>query len=253
MSDVVMQNLISDVFWFALMLTVIGFFRREIKNLMNSLGSFKVAGASFELKDSRATIESYVALTNIVTDILTDRENAIKFGTLLSNLNVHYLSQFALTYAKDVPEDPKQLELVTNIAWLISNRGDSESALKFYNAVLKQHPENLDILNLKAGALIANITPEALLECEGIMDKLVAARPKDAQYRNNRAIIKCKLGKLPDALTDLELAVDLGYWRQDPYMLRADDFDPIRTDPRFQALETKLAEILRPGSRPEIR
>jgi len=70
-SDVVIQSLVSDGFWLVLVIAVIAAFRNEIRNLLNSLGSFKIAGASFELKDTRTTIENYVLLTNIMVETLT--------------------------------------------------------------------------------------------------------------------------------------------------------------------------------------
>jgi tetratricopeptide (TPR) repeat protein len=242
MSDVVIQNLISDGFWLTLIVLVIVFFRLEIKNLMNSLGSFKVAGASFELKDSRSTIESYVVLTNIMVDILIQRDAAVEFGKLLSDLNVRQLSQFALTYAKEVPDDPKQLALVTNIAWIIRDR-DVDTALLFYDAVLKHRPGDRDILNLKAGTLNSSDDPVMILQAETIMDSMVAQRPKSALYRNNRAIIKAKLGKYEESVEDLEHAVDLGYWQGYPNMLDTQELAPLRSMPRFQALQMKLAQL----------
>ena len=79
MSDLVKQALVSDGFWLAIFLVSAVLFRKELRLLLSSLASFKVAGASFELRDKRMTLEYYAILTNILVEILSQRDSAEKF------------------------------------------------------------------------------------------------------------------------------------------------------------------------------
>ena len=239
-SDVVIQRLVSDGFWLVLVIAVIAAFRNEIRNLLNSLGSFKIAGASFELKDTRTTIENYVLLTNIMVETLTQRDSAVKLGELLSSLNVRQLARFAIKYAEDVPEDAKQVELLTNIALIVGQRGEIDSAILFFDALLKQRPRDLDILNLKANVFSNSNSPAGSLQAERIQDDLVAERPMSGIYRFNRAITKTKLNKFDEAIADLDVAIDVDYWKRKPDFLHGPEFQPLHKLSQFQELEAKL-------------
>jgi len=247
-SDVVIQSLVSDLFWLILIVVVIASFRNEIRNLLNSLGSFKVAGASFELKDSRTTIENYVVLTNIMIEALTQRESAVKIGDLISDLSVRQLGRFAIKYAEDVPDDAKQVELLKNIALIVGRRGDADSAIVFYDAILKQRPRDLDLLNLKANALSDSTFPDYVRQAEQIEDDLVAARPMEGRYRFNRALTRARLGKFDGALEDLKVAVEMDYWKRRPDMLTLREFEPLRQNGSFEPLEAKVSERMRKDS-----
>src|SRR5271167_49273 len=101
MSDVVIQLLISDGFWLAIFLVSTVLFRTELRLLLSSLASFKVAGASFELRDKRTTLEYYAILTNILVEILRQREFADKFYDFLSENSARQLAKFIQQYQKE--------------------------------------------------------------------------------------------------------------------------------------------------------
>jgi tetratricopeptide (TPR) repeat protein len=241
-NEIVIQSLVSDGFWLILISLLVAVFHRQIGNLLDSLGSFKVAGASFELKDSRTTVESYVLLTNIVVEVLLNRRSAEKFGRLLSKPSLSQLAEFALKYAKDVPKDRKQLELSTNIAWIVADHGDAESALPFFDALLKERPHDTDVLNLKAIALSSAGSPEYLLEAERIQDELVRSRPGIPRFAYNRALTKARLEKFDDALADLERAFQSDYWKERPDMLDQRLFRPLRETDGYRRMKQQLAE-----------
>jgi hypothetical protein len=244
MSDVVVQSIASNIFWIIVCGTLVVTFREEIRNLLNSLGSFKVAGASFELKNSRATLEYHVVLTNIIVEILSRRDSAQKLIDLVSDTNVKQLARFAIKYSKDVPEDAKEIELLKNIAIIIGRRGSGHEALAFINALLKDAPHDNDILNLKANLLFETHDSEKQIEAERIRDLLVVERPYDPGYRFNRALSKAYLKKDDEALSDIEKAMDLGFWKNRATMLDAREFKTLTANPEFARLETKLSDIL---------
>jgi tetratricopeptide (TPR) repeat protein len=242
MNDLVIQSLVTNLFWLVLVVLIVASFRQELKNLLNSLGSFKIAGASFELKDSRASIEYYVVLTNIVVEILLDRESAQAFGGLISGTSVRQLSKFAIKYSKDVPEDVKQVELLKNVAMIIGRRGNIHDALSFLDALLKESPNDLDILNLKANLLTNARSQENYLLAEPIYDRLVKERPNNRVYRFNRALTKVALGKHAEAMVDLEVSVREGYWKRRKDMLQAPALAPLRLLPEFEDLQRFIQE-----------
>jgi tetratricopeptide (TPR) repeat protein len=239
-SEVVLQGLVSNAFWLILLVVIVVAFRVEIRNLLNSLGSFKVAGASFELKDSRSTIESYVLLTNIMMDVLCQRDTAVRMGDMLLDLHVRQLAQFAVKYAKEAPEDAKQITLLTNVAYIVGRRGETDSATQFFDSILRDRPNDLDILNLKAITLSDTNSPKYVEDAEAIQDELVRTRPREARYRFNRAITKARLGKFEDAIDDLDVAIDLKFFTRRKEMLEAPEFAQLRQLPRFEELKAKL-------------
>src|SRR2546421_10662707 len=109
-SDVVWQGIISDVFWLTIFLVAIIVFRRELRAVISSLASFKVAGASFELRDKRATLESYAILTDILVEILSQRDSAEKLSQFISDNSARQLAKFTLKYAREVPKEDKEIE-----------------------------------------------------------------------------------------------------------------------------------------------
>lgn len=244
MSDVVIQSIASNIFWIIVGGALVLTFKQEIRNLLNSLGSFKVAGASFELKDSKATLEYYVVLTNIIVEILSKRDSAQELTDLMSDTSVKQLARFAIKYSKEVPEDVREIELLKNIAIIIGRRGSGHEALSFLNALLKDAPHDNDILNLKANLLSDTDDSDKQIEAERIRDQLVIERPYDPGYRFNRALSKAYLKKDDDAIVDLEKAIDLGFWRKRPTMLESREFKTLKANPEFVRLEGKLSEAL---------
>src|SRR5437660_512872 len=148
-SDLVIQTIASNVFWLTIVVLAILLFRRPIASLLSSVASFKVAGATFELKDKKSTLEYYAILTNVLFEILSQRDSAEKLGGLLSNQSVQQLEKFSLKYAKDVATEDVDLELLKNVALIIGRRGQTAPALAFYDTLLKQRPDDRDLLNLK--------------------------------------------------------------------------------------------------------
>ena len=75
-SDLVWQGIINTAFWLTIFLVAVFAFRQRLSDLLDSLASFKIAGASFTLKDKRSTLESYAILTDIFVELLCNRDFA---------------------------------------------------------------------------------------------------------------------------------------------------------------------------------
>ncbi|CAM3911765.1 hypothetical protein [Rheinheimera salexigens] len=70
MTDVVLLQLMSSLFWLLVFGVIVFIFRREIRALFGSVASFKIAGSSFEFQDKKDTLQSYILLTEILIDML---------------------------------------------------------------------------------------------------------------------------------------------------------------------------------------
>ena len=213
-SDVVWQALITNGFWLAALLLVTTFFRRELRDLMGSVASLKVAGASFELKDKRATIESWAILTKIFVEILNQRGSAPHLAPYISNASARHLTRFALKYAKEAPDDDKDVDLLKSIAYLIGTKGNTPEALSIYETLLKKYPGDRDILNVQGALLINTGNEKYLSNAEKIFDDLVGRYPEVAMHWYNRGQCKSRLGKFDESLSDLSDAISRGYDRE---------------------------------------
>jgi tetratricopeptide (TPR) repeat protein len=106
---------------------------------------------------------------------------------------------------------------------------DLDFEITFYEAILEQAPNCLDVLM----ALSNNYTRRGLLEKGlGADQRLSQLRPQDPIIRYNLACSYSLLGQCDDALDTLQEAVGLGYSdlafiQQDP------DLEVVRQDPRY--------------------
>jgi adenylate cyclase len=69
--------------------------------------------------------------------------------------------------------------------------------------------------------------------------RALAADPEDSGVLYNVACSFSLMGKTEEALQCLERAVDCGFGHKS-WLEHDSDFDPLRSDPRFQALVNKL-------------
>ncbi len=244
-SDVVWQGLISNSFWLVIFLAVVVVFRREIRLLLESLASFKIAGASFELKDRRATLEYYAILTNILVEILSQRDSAENIVQFISDNSARQLSRFTLKYSKEVPGEDKDVELLKNVALIVGRKGNVQEAVAFYDALLKQAPGDRDLLNLKGIMLQDSGTEEGMAKAQNIFDDLVKRYPNIGIYWYNRALLRSRLGKFDESMADLDRAIELDFHKRKPSMLSVRPLQPLRDNrpEDFKALEAKLETL----------
>jgi Flp pilus assembly protein TadD len=253
MHEVTYLAIISNGFWLILLLVVMFLFRRELKAILGSLGAFKVMGASFQMRDRKATLESYAILADILVEVLSQRDTAEKFYPVLSSYSAGRLATFAKRYADEVPAGDRNIELVKNVAFLSGRRGNYQSAISIYDELLKQVPEDSDVLYLKARALRESGIKENLTAAEGIYEKLLQRYPSRGHYWNARARTEARLRKFSESLDSLNRAIDLGYEGTNEDFLESNELQLLRDakPDEFKALRQRRAE-LRSGGKPGI-
>jgi tetratricopeptide (TPR) repeat protein len=220
--------IISNGFWLVLILVVFLLFGRELKTILLSLGAFKVMGASFQLRNKRATLESYAILANILVEILSERGTAEEFYTFVSHDSARQLASFARRYIDEVAAEDRNVELVKNVALLAGRKGNYQSAIAICNELLKHEPEDMDILYVKARMLRESGIEENLTAAEGIYDKLMKRHSGHGEYWFSLARAEARLGKFSKSLHSLREAIDLGYEERSGDMLDSLELLPLR-------------------------
>jgi tetratricopeptide (TPR) repeat protein len=246
MTDVVLLQIISYIFWFGLALLAVSIFHREIKALVSSLTRFNVAGAQFELRDKKATLESYAMLSDIFVELLSTLEATERLYPMISDRNAHRLAKFTLRYAAEVPKNEQDAELLKGVGNILGRKGLFSDAIEIYDALLKKMPNDLNVLNLKCLALFNTGMPKEIERSEKIYNDLVKMYPKEGMIWFNRSLTKALLENYEGALSDLEMTIELEYWKTDAGMLK----DPTlkflqKAKPKeFEKLEAKIQKLI---------
>lgn len=241
-SDVVWQGIVSSAFWLSIFLTVMILFRDELRFLFNSLGSFKLAGASIVFRDKKTALECYTILINILIEILSRRDSAEKLVPFFSDSNAKQLTKFITKYTKEVSQEDKDVELLKNVAFVAGRKGYVLDAVSLYDSLLKQTPQDSDLLNLKAFTLLNSEVKKHLVLAETILDDLVQQHAEDGLFWYNRSVNAAKLDKFDKSIDSLREAIKCGYWKRRPDMLDAPRFHSMRKSKpaEFEALKTML-------------
>jgi tetratricopeptide (TPR) repeat protein len=222
---------------------IILFFREQIRSILSSLVRFNVAGTSFELKDRKSTLESYAVLTKILLEALKNRASSIQILNHISPTSTHQLAKFAIKYATEVPEEDRDIDILKNIAFSLGQRQVIQSAINILDTLIKQTPEDGDLYRLKALVLLGSGVPANLVEAEAIWDNLVMKHPRVPVFWYNRSTIKAHLQKYDESLASLDTSIALGFQKQSPDMLEADECELLREarPEDFAKLRSKLA------------
>jgi tetratricopeptide (TPR) repeat protein len=210
-NELVWQALITNLFWLAILITIILAFRSELRALVGSVASFKVAGASFELKDKKATIESWAILTNILIEVLSQRESSEQLAPFISDASARQLTKFALKYAKDSFAGDKDVELLKSIAYLVGRKGNTKEALSIYDTLLQQSPDDRDVLNLEGALLLNQSNAKYLPTAEKIFVGLAETYPDFSHHWYNLGLTKTRLGKWDEAIPAFREAKERGW------------------------------------------
>lgn len=102
--------------------------------------------------------------------------------------------------------------------------------------VLALNPRDVRVLSLGAGALQEDGQLDRCLEWSR---RALEIDPQDMGAIINAACIHTKLGRFDDAIALLERAFGMGWGKRD-WIEQDTDYDPLRADPRFQAMLAKL-------------
>ena len=114
----------------------------------------------------------------------------------------------------------------------LGDQNQLEFELEFFSAILKRHPDYVDVLRVLGNLLTLKGRYADGLQIDR---RLVQLRPTDALAHYNLACSYALLKRPDQALKTLRRAVELGY-RDFRYMREDRDLDIIRHDPRFRQL-----------------
>jgi tetratricopeptide (TPR) repeat protein len=237
-NDIITQGIISNAFWLIIFLTAIILFRKQLRDLLSSLAGFKIANAGFEFRDRKSTLEYYGILTNILVEILAQRDSAERFYQFISDASGRQLVKFLRKYTREVPDEDRDIEVLKNIALLVGRKGHYRDAIELYDSLLKQAPDDFDLLYLKARMLRDSRVEKEIAATEPIYEKLIKMNPRHSGVWFGRARTKSLLGKFDESLADLKKAFEFKYWKGTPDMFENDQLQPLREarPPEFETL-----------------
>jgi len=219
MNDVVVLQLINSLFWLLMFGAALFFFRKEIRKLLQSLGSFRVAGSSFEFKDTKETIQSYILLSETLIDLLSRSDRIDALQQILVPSQIEKLSAFALKYTDEIDRTSWNEEMLRNIAYLLLRFGRYTQAVSLYDALLAGRPEHVDLLNLKALALITSRLKEQVEQALPILAELVRRYPELHYIRFNYALAKSLVYDHEGAVEEMEKVICSDYLKQNQQLL----------------------------------
>jgi tetratricopeptide (TPR) repeat protein len=230
MNDVVILQIINSGFWLLIFGVSVFTFKREIGKLLQSVGSFKLAGSSFDFKDRKETLESYVLLAETLIDLVSKRERVEYLAKIIDATQVEKLSSFALKYTEETPRENWNEEMLINIAFLLLRHGRYAESIRFYDILLESRPSHMDLLNLKALAMITSRIPEQANKASEILSDLVDRYPEIHHIRFNFALAQSLTEKHDRAIQEMDHLIETPYVKQSPQLL---------DDPLFQKTKNK--------------
>jgi predicted Zn-dependent protease len=216
--DLVLQGLISSVFWLSVFAIAVLAFRRELRGLLRSLTTLKVAGASFVLSDRKSTLESYAVLADILVDILSKPEAAPRVRELLTKSNGAQLAKVLVKYEDEVPEEDWNREFLRNAARVVGWTGHYDVSLKFFDRLLRKRKDDTDLLIVRADLLNDSGLAENLAKAKVEFEKLLGKLPNNPWVRFSYATNLSRLGDHENCITELDL-LPTSYWQQRPKAL----------------------------------
>ena len=246
MNELIILESIKSVFWLIIFGICIYAFRNEARLFIHSLSGLKIAGATFELRDKKETLRSYILLAEILMDFLSTSDKIEELYKLMHPYQIERLGNFALQYTKEMPEDDWNEALLSNIAHLLMRFNRHEQSINLCNALLVERPNEQVLLNLKGLALMNSRISNNIETAENIFSDLLTRYPEDAVYRFNLALTLSLLKKGDDAIKQMRKVIDDGYWRTNENLLNDICFYYVREHhpDQFNELNDYLNEVM---------
>jgi tetratricopeptide (TPR) repeat protein len=216
MNDVVMLQLTSSVFWLIIVGLIIVMFHKELRSLLRSVASLKIAGSSFEFSDKNETIKSNIILAETLIDMLSREEKIEHLKSILTAHQIEKIAAFAFKYSDEVESSKLNEEMLKNIAYLLLRFGRYEQAIKLCDVLLQRVPDHIRLLNIKALALITTRLDEKVAEALPILKSLLIRYPETGYIRLNYALANSLLLQHDEAFEHmLQLVKSEDYMRNE--------------------------------------
>ncbi|KUM54271.1 tetratricopeptide repeat protein [Rheinheimera sp. EpRS3] len=236
MNDVVMLQLSSSIFWLIIVGLIIFIFHNEIRALLKSVASLKIAGSSFEFSDKNDTIKCNIILAETLIDMLSRDDKIEHLKSILTAHQIEKIAAFAFKYLEEIDSSKLNEQMLTNIAYLLLRFGRYEQAVKLCDALLKRVPDHRHLLNTKALALITTRLDDKVAEALPILQNLLTRYPETGYIRLNYALANSLLLKHDEAFEHmLQLVKSENYMRN--------EHNPI-DDPLFHRTRTQRPDLL---------
>lgn len=248
MSEIVVLDAIKTALWLLFFSLVVHKFQNEIKGLIQSLSSLEVAGATFELKNKKETIRSYILLSETLVELISRCEDIEKLVPLIDASESEKLGSFALKYTSEVPKREWNIQLLRNIAHLLIRHGRYQDAIDICGMLLSQLPENYDLLNLKALALMTSRIAANFEAAEVIFSNLVSSYPEITYLRYNLALVLSLQQKFEESEKQMSEVIDIGFGNIKKDLLQDPLFHHFREQRpnEFKKLESHLKANIAP-------
>ena len=134
------------------------------------------------------------------------------------------------------PEDYQSVALLVTVYQKLGRQADAQRTMEQSVALIQRHlesePDDVRALYLGGGGLVNMGRVEEGL---ALARRALAIDPDDAGTLYNVACLYSLAGRVPEAIGYLEQALDAGF-SQKEWIDNDSDLDPLRKEPRFQAL-----------------
>jgi tetratricopeptide (TPR) repeat protein len=135
-------------------------------------------------------------------------------------------------------DESEPATLTKEVVRRYERQSQNDFEIELFQGLLNRNPNYVDVLKVLGNNLAAKGDREASLEVDR---RLVGLRPNDAAAHYNFACSLSVLGRLDEAMDNLERALALGYENLE-YLTEDKDLIPLHREPRFLRMLERLLE-----------